>query len=172
MLAPMATDPKPATPAPGKPAVRRGGVGVFFLRLLFGGRRAIVTLPVVLVGGYLGARLLDYEWYRGVSEGTRTGVVTKVSRKGTPLCKYESVEMLVGLQPGAAAMGSETWEFTVDAEHADLIARLQDAEKDRRPVTIQYRQDTTDLNAKPAPPKNLPWRWCVATSYHATDIVK
>jgi len=143
------------------------------LRFVFGGKRAFATVPIVLLGGWVGWKAMVYQWYRGVSIGERTGVITKISHKGSPLCRYESVEMRVGQQAGAAVMGSETWEFTIDDENAALIPQLEEAERKQTPITVKYRQDSRDINAQPvAPPNNLPWRYCVPTSYHATGILK
>jgi hypothetical protein len=167
MLRAMATPPPAAAPRPA-----RRSIAGFFLRLVFKGKRAFVTVPLLLGGAGLGYLVLDYRWYRGISEGERTGVIIKVSRKGTPLCRYESVEMRVGQQTGAALLGSETWEFTVDDEHRGLIPRLEEAERKQAPITVKYRQDSKAMDVKPVPPpNNLPWRYCVATSYHAVDIV-
>lgn len=164
---PMATPP--SAPSPAAKAPRRSLAG-WLLRLFFGGRRALLTLPLLLLLGYLGWRSTVYLYYRGASQGSRTGVITKVSYKGSPLCRYESVEMRVGQATGQAVLNAETWEFTVDADYAWLIPKLTEAEKSQKKVTVTYRQDTWDVEAKPAPPLNLPWRFCVTTSYHATGI--
>lgn len=162
------------TPAPaGQPAARpRRGIFMWFLRLLFSGKRALLTVPIVLCGGYIAWQSLVYLWYRGASVGEKTGVITKVSRKGSPLCRYDSVEMRVGQQAGTAVLGAETWEFTVDPAYEWLMPQLQEAERKQQPITVQYRQDTTDVQAGlKAPPHNLPWRYCVSSSYHATGVI-
>lgn len=163
-------DAKPA-PAPG--AAPRRGIFMWFLRLIFGGKRALLTAPLLLLGGYIGVESLVYMWYRGASEGEKTGVIVKVSRKGSPLCRYDSVEMRVGQQAGATVLNAEEWEFTVDPAYEWLMPKLQEAERKQQPITVQYRQDTKDVQAGvKAPPYNLPWRFCVSSSYHATGIAQ
>ena len=76
------------------------------------GKKIVVLLPlalIVFVGAWQGLR---YWWLHGYSRGTRSGIVRKVSRKGSPVCKYVSVEMVVnGTQAGQQAT---IWEFSVD----------------------------------------------------------
>ena len=160
-----------ASPAPAAPKPRRS-LGGLLLRLLFGGKRAIVTVPVLLLGGWIGWKSMVYAWYRGASHGERTGVIVKVSRKGSPLCRYESVEMRVGQQVGATVLGADLWEFTVDGAYSWLIPQLEEAGRKQVPVTVKYRQDTFDVGNKTSPaPNNLPWNYCVETSYHATGVI-
>jgi hypothetical protein len=95
-------------------------------------------------------------WYRGYSTGSRTGVVRKVSMKGSPVCKYMSVEMAV--QSSGVAL--DTWEFSVDDESPKnpVVQKLKDAEKSGAKVTVDYRQD---LNQ---------WYRCSPSEYFATDV--
>ena len=131
--------------------------------------RVMVSIGQAVVG--LGWEAMVYSWYRGASVGERTGMITKVSFKGSPMCRYWSIEMKVGAQPGTATLGADAWEFTVDSAYEWLIPKLQEAAEKIREVTVVYRQDTTDVEAKArAPAKNLPWRFCVTTSYHATGV--
>src|SRR5262245_53350171 len=109
----------------GTPPRRRRSIVAWFLRLLFKGKRALLTVPIALLALYVGWESLVYWWYRAASEGERPGMITKVSRKGSPLCRYWSVEMHVGQQAGAAILNSETWEFTVDSAYEWLIPQLE-----------------------------------------------
>src|SRR5579883_739701 len=87
------------------------------LRALFGGKRALVTAPLVLGLGFTGFEAARYQlFYRAFSVGSRTGIVRKISSKrsskGMPLCRYVAVEMVMaGNRPGLAA---EVWMISVD----------------------------------------------------------
>jgi len=153
----MATaNPVPATPKP------RSSISGFFLRLLFRGYRSLVTLPLLVLVGFLAWQTSVYAWYRGISKGERTGMIVKVSKKGTPLCRYNSIEMRVGAQPGTAVLTPESLELAVDDAYEWLLPQLREAERNQSKITVEYRQDG----------KNLPWRFCIGTEYHATGVVK
>ena len=150
-----------ANPTPPSPAPRSSILG-FLLRLLFRGYRSLITLPLLALLGFLGWQTSVYTWYRGISVGERTGMIVKVSKKGTPLCRYNSIEMRVGAQPGTAVLSQETWEVTLDEAYEWLMPQFREAERNQSKITVQYRQDG----------KNLPWRFCIGTEYHATGVVK
>ena len=101
----------------------------------------IVLAPVALLLLYFGYKGVEYWWYRGYSKGSRTGVVTKVTVKGPPYCKYLEGEMKVG--GVAASLTPETWKFSVDddSDANPIVVALKDAEKKQTPVTLDYRQD-------------------------------
>ena len=100
----------------------------------------LVLAPVALVLLFAAAQALRVWWYRGYSKGSRTGIVTKVTVKGPPYCKYLEGEMKVG---GTATMTPETWKFSVDddSETNPIVVALKEAEKKQIPVTLDYRQD-------------------------------
>jgi hypothetical protein len=116
------------------------------LKALFWGRRAILTVPLFLALGFVGFIWARYQiFYRNFSDGTRTGIVrklsTKRSSKGLPLCRYTAVEMVMqGTQPG---INGDLWVFSVDDDRPDspVIDRLSKAEKSGERVTVHYRQD-------------------------------
>jgi len=128
-----------------------------FVRVLM-----ILAVPTVILGGVAAWQGTVHWWNKGYSTGTRTGVLRKVSMKGTPLCRYASVEMVM---QGSVALGAPTdgFEFTLDdsSEQNPLYQKLQEAERRGRPVTVQYRQDL----------HKWWWRDCVTTEYYATGIV-
>ena len=117
-------------------------------KIFLGGFLVFLLIPL-FVGGKLW-------WYRGYSTGSRTGVVRKVSIKGSPVCKYMAVEMAV--QSSGVAL--DTWEFSVDNEDPKnpVVQKLKEAEKTGARVTVDYRQD---LNQ---------WYRCSPSEYFATDV--
>ena len=121
----------------------------------------IVVMPlalVMLLSGWVGLR---YWWNHGYSRGSRTGVIRKMSVKGSPMCKYFSGEMvLIGAQPGQTP---QIWEFSVDdyADSNPIVQKLKRAESTAQPVTIEYRQDLGN--------KGKLWN-CSPTEYYVTDV--
>jgi hypothetical protein len=113
------------------------------LRALLKGKRSLVTLPLVALLGVFAWQALRYWYYRGYSEGTRTGIIRKVSVKGPPYCKYASIEMLVGAGPGTGVQQPDKMEFSLDDDRATnpLYKRLEEAERTQKPVTLRYRED-------------------------------
>lgn len=106
-------------------------------------------------------------WLHGYSQGTRSGVIRRISYKGSPLCKYWLGEMVVtatafnGVQTSTAT-APEIWEFSVQApsEKDPLILQLQDAEKSGQRATVSYRQDKGR------------WWDCTPTEFFVTGIAK
>lgn len=157
----------PQDSSPGAARPRRGPFGraaIFLLRGIYGGLRALVTVPLTVGTLYIGWLVLVYAWHYNYSSGTRTGIVRKVSHKGSPVCKYVSVELAVlgNSGNGQLPLAPEVWEVTVDDDRpeAPLRKALEAAERSQKPTTIRYRQDK----------KRLPWRWCVDTEYHAVAV--
>ncbi len=101
----------------------------------------LVLAPVALVLLFSASQGLRVWWYRGYSKGSRTGVVTKVTIKGPPYCKYLEGEMRVG--GATATLTPETWKFSVDddADANPVVVALKEAEKSQKTVTVDYRQD-------------------------------
>jgi len=100
----------------------------------------IVLAPVALVLLFVAYEAGHVAYYRGYSKGSRTGIVTKVTVKGPPYCKYLEGEMKVG---GNATMAPETWKFSVDddSDTNPVVVALKEAEKKQTTVTLDYRQD-------------------------------
>ena len=104
----------------------------------------LVPIALVLLAVFVeGARVW---WFRGYSKGSRTGIVRKISIKGSPTCKYFSGEL--ALQGAGPAQAPEIWEFSIDGaddEKNPLVGALKDAEKSGGRVTLNYRQDLHSL---------------------------
>src|SRR5262245_58959372 len=98
----------------------------------------LIPIGLLLLGGAIQG--IQYWWRHGYSLGERTGVLRKMSVKGSPVCKYLAGELvLVGNTPGVG----ETWEFTVDDkdEKSATVMALHEAERGGARVTLKYRQD-------------------------------
>src|SRR5262245_59454301 len=106
------------------------------------GPKLKVGVGLFALVGVLGAwQGLSYWWHHGYSSGERTGVVRKLSVKGSPVCKYAEGELaLIGSGIG---QNVEIFKFSVD-DHSDaspVMKKLRDAERAGARVTLHYRQD-------------------------------
>jgi hypothetical protein len=120
-----------------------------------------IGLAIFAVIGLLAAwQGIRFWWYHGYSSGERTGVLRKLSIKGTPMCKYAEGELaLTGGQPG---QNVEIFTFSVDdkSESHPLMKSLHEAERSGQRVTLRYRQDLKS------------WWRCTPHEYFVTDVVK
>lgn len=100
-------------------------------------------------------------WYHGVSSGMRSGIVRKLAKKGSPLCRYWMGELVITNTTVIGAV-PEIWEFNVDAksDHDALIGDLQKAEASGARTTLRYRQDKGK------------WWACSNIEYYVTDLSK
>jgi hypothetical protein len=126
-------------------------------------RKAKISLivgPIVLLALVVLSQLGRVWWYSAYSEGTRTGVIRKISIKGPPYCKYLSAEMV--LQSAIPGQPAEVWEFSVDEddETSPLVMALHETEKKGERVTVRYRQDLGSLYR------------CTPSEYFVTAIEK
>lgn len=118
----------------------------------------LILTPVALVLLIAAWQALRYWYYHGYSHGTRTGIIRKLSLKGSPLCRWVSGEMaIVGTQPGQQP---ELWEFTIDQSGLDspIAKKLYDAQRQVKPVTLSYRQDRGK------------WWACASTEYYVINV--
>jgi hypothetical protein len=112
---------------------------------------------VALLGAWQGIR---FWWYHGYSSGERTGVVRKLSVKGSPICKYAEGELaLAGSMPG---QNVEVFTFSVDnqSESNPLMKQLHEAERTGTRVSLHYRQDLKS------------WWRCTPHEYFITSVEK
>ena len=109
-------------------------------------KKLFILSPVALIVLFALVEGTRVWWYRGYSNGSRTGVVRKVSIKGPPYCKYFSGEL--ALQGGAPGQVPEIWEFSIDGDDDEknpVAVGLKTAEKSGERVTLNYRQDLHSL---------------------------
>jgi hypothetical protein len=125
------------------------------------GPRFKITLGILAVVALLAAwQGFRFWWYHGYSTGDRTGVIRKMSVKGSPICKYAEGELaLTGAQPGQPA---DMFTFSVD-NHSDnnpIMKQLLEAERSGTRVTLHYRQDLKS------------WWRCTPHEYFITSVEK
>jgi hypothetical protein len=128
--------------------------------MALGRKSKLILAGVGVVGLLAGWQYIRYWWFHGYSIGERTGVIRKMSVKGTPLCKYLEGELaLSGSQAGQQV---ETWVFSID-DHKDsnpVMKDLHEAERDGLRVTLHYRQDLKS------------WYRCTPEEYFVTSVEK
>ena len=125
------------------------------------GRNVKIGIVVFLFVGVLAAwQGIRFWWYHGYSSGERTGVVRKLSIKGTPLCKYAEGEL--ALAGGVPGQNVEIFTFSVDdkSESHPLMKQLREAERTGSRVTLHYRQDLKS------------WWRCTPHEYFITSVEK
>jgi hypothetical protein len=125
------------------------------------GPRFKIGLAIFAVAGILaGWQGLRFWWYHDYSRGERTGIVRKLSVKGTPLCKYAEGELaMTGGQPG---QNVDVFTFSVD-DHSDgnpIMKQLRESERQSTRVTLHYRQDLKS------------WWRCTPHEYFITQVEK
>ena len=75
----------------------------------------------------------------GYSEGERTGVITKLSRKGVIWKTWEGEMNLGGMSPGRdGKMTLNVWRFTVEGD--EMVGKIQDLQKSQKPATLKYKE--------------------------------
>ena len=125
------------------------------------GPRVKIGLAVFAVVALLAAwQGLRFWWFHGYSTGERTGVVRKLSVKGTPMCKYAEGELaLTGSLPG---QNVEIFTFSTDdrSDANPIMKQLRDAERTGAHVTLHYRQDLKS------------WWRCTPNEYFITSVEK
>jgi hypothetical protein len=125
------------------------------------GPRFKIILAVVAVVGLLAAwQGLRFWWYHGYSSGERTGILRKLSIKGTPMCKYAEGEL--ALSGGQMGQNVEIFTFSVDdkSESHPLMKQLHEAERGGTRITLKYRQDLKS------------WWRCTPHEYFVTGVEK
>jgi hypothetical protein len=102
------------------------------VKVIFG----IGVLLFLLSGWQYGSYWLKH----GYSNGSRTGIIRKVSIKGPPYCKYLSGELAM---QGPFGQAAEIFEFSVDDYHDSnpVVRELHEAERTGQRITLDYRQD-------------------------------
>jgi hypothetical protein len=80
--------------------------------------------------------------YYPYSEGTRTGVIRKLSHKGYIFKTWEGELQMSGIPVPSDAnqvvTGGNVWSFSVDASNGEVIQALQKAESSGGRVTLHY----------------------------------
>jgi hypothetical protein len=121
------------------------------------GKLRTVGVIFLLLLGVAGWQLVYYKLHYGYGNGTRTGLIRKLSVNGPPGCKYYTGELVL---PGNNIGQPEKWQFSIDDyEKNPLQQKLETLEKSGKAVTLRYRLD-----------RPMWWRFCNPSEYFITDI--
>jgi hypothetical protein len=104
--------------------------------------KKLLLVPLVLFVGLFG--YVYWFYYNVYSDGSREGVLVKISRKGNLFKTYEAEILQPGFRAGEGSVKANTFKFSV--EDATVAQRLEDAAGQTVKVHyVQYR-------------RTLPWR--------------
>jgi hypothetical protein len=96
----------------------------------------IVIISLVLI--FL--LVIGYLLFGNYSEGTRAGVVIKLSKKGWVFKTYEGQLNVGGYTDNAGTMMPQQWEFTVRGGNDEVIKVLEDAQLNGKRVKLYYKE--------------------------------
>lgn len=113
----------------------------------------IFVAAVVLIG----SGILTILYNASFSEGFRAGKVMKISKKGFIFKTYEGQLDVGGLGATGGQMSS-VWEFSVDANHEDLIRQLEAVSLSGERVQLYFEE------------KFVQFAWRGDTKYFITKI--
>lgn len=118
-------------------------------------RRLIAIIVLIFIAVIL------FIYYANISEGTRSGVIVKVSKKGAI---FKTIEGQMDLGSFGAVQDqnqlSQTFNFSVEKGRDDLIEELEEVSLSGERVQIRYKEKYAVL----------PWR--AETTYFVYDIVR
>lgn len=103
-------------------------------------KKFLLLILVLLIG--FGA----FMFFANFSEGVRSGVLMKISKKGIVFKTHEGQLNIGGFDQGADASMSNVWEFSVTDEA--VLQELEDAMDHSQRVKLHYKEKYM----------TLPWR--------------
>ncbi|MBI2110066.1 hypothetical protein HYT58_02765 [Candidatus Woesearchaeota archaeon] len=114
-------------------------------------------LGIALLVGSCGAFTNNYVY----SEGTRTGMLNKVSKKGLIWKTYECQMALEGVSSGGGNIAANVWDFSLDNSDPNvekLAGELEEALKSDKKVRVEYDE------------RLITWPWRSGTGYLVRKI--
>lgn len=126
----------------------KSGAKKFFRRLI-----AIIVLVFIAV--------VLFVYYANISEGSRSGVIVKISKRGAIFKTYEG-QMDLGSFGAVKADNqfSQTFEFSVEKDDDEVYKTLEEASLSGERVQIRYKEKYA----------TLPWR--AETTYFVYEVVR
>ena len=116
-------------------------------------KRILVVAVVLLIG------LFCFAYWGSYSEGIRSGMVVKISKKGWIFKTYEGQ---LNLQTFGANKSpnivSESFEFSVDNDRAEVIKLLEEASLSGERVSLKYTE------------RMMAFFWRGDTKYFVTEV--
>ncbi|MBS1556402.1 MAG: 6-phosphogluconate dehydrogenase [Bacteroidetes bacterium] len=116
-------------------------------------KRILVVAVILLIG------LFCFAYWGSYSEGIRSGMVVKISKKGWIFKTYEGQ---LNLQTFGANKSpnivSESFEFSVDNDRAEVIKMLEEASLSGERVSLKYTE------------RMMTFFWRGDTKYFVTEV--
>ena len=110
-------------------------------------RKFLWIVAIAILGFIIFAAVIVYYPY---SDGTRTGVLQKLSHKGYVIKTWEGELQMRGIMTPQDAssmnLGGNIWPFSVGRGEEDVIKALQAAEAKGSRVTLHYIQYSRQFN--------------------------
>ena len=98
-----------------------------------------IVKRIVLIVLLLGFALMAYFYFGTYSEGVRSGVVVKVSKKGVLFKTYEGqLNLLTFGASRSQNMIAETFDFSVPTNELDVIKILEEVSLSGERVSLHY----------------------------------
>jgi hypothetical protein len=97
------------------------------------------SLRLVFVALLIGGGLFSFYYWGTYSSGIRSGMVVKISKKGLLFKTYEGQLNLQTFGANKSPnMVSESFEFSVESDRADVIKTLEEASLSGERVSLKY----------------------------------
>ncbi|MCC5944340.1 MAG: hypothetical protein JJT94_05350 [Bernardetiaceae bacterium] len=108
------------------------------------------SLIAFLIIAVVGGGIFSFFYYATYSNGTRSGVVMKVSKKGYVFKTWEGELHVDGLSPDKRSSNqlSSVWRFSVEQSERELVQKLENYAQTGERVTLHYVERY----------KTFPWR--------------
>jgi len=98
-----------------------------------------IVKRIILVAFLLGFAALGYFYFGNYSQGVRSGVVVKVSKKGFLFKTYEGqLNLLTFGASRSQNMVAETFDFSVTTSETEIIKTLEEASLSGERVSLHY----------------------------------
>jgi hypothetical protein len=95
-----------------------------------------IMLKVLISILFIASFIVYWQYYNVYSEGERTGILYKFSKKGNVFKTYEGEMMIGNVSGGSAGLVNEKFYFSVkDKTIADTLMKIQGQR-----VSLQYKQ--------------------------------
>lgn len=101
-------------------------------------KRFSLILLVIILAAAIGSGFFAY--YANFSEGSRSGIVQKISKKGVVFKTYEGQMDIGGLQATQGGKMTSVFEFSVDDDQKQLIKMLEEVSATGERVTLKYEE--------------------------------
>jgi len=101
-----------------------------------------------------------YAIFGNFSEGTRAGVVTKLSNKGYVIKTFEGTINQGGFSDASGTFVPTTWDFSVKGGEKDIIRELEESQLNGVRVKLYYKE------------KFIKFFWMGDTKYYVFKVEK